>query len=370
MWPFASAAKRQVARRDYELRAVAFAQAIAESVENRGLGDAVGGIVAIGLAVQEACAGIWGRAFASASISGSRASGILGPSTLELIGREFIQTGQSCFILEVDDAGQLFAGVASSWEVNGRGVDPRAWRYRLDVLGPSGNRTKRSPSSSVLHFMLNRDPAQPWQGQSPITRSKLSRDLAAALETRLGEELAGVVGNLLSIPRDPGKRVDKDGNAVDALAEVKRTIAGLKGKTAIVETTQAGWGEGRLAAPSQDWKPQRLGANPPQTLVDLRDHMTNALANAAGVPPSLLGAQIDGTAQRESWRRFLHGTIAPAGLVVAEELTNKLEQESRLDFDGLFASDLSGRARAFQSMVVAGMEVSKAAALAGLMGSD
>ena len=33
----------------------------------------------------------------------------------------------------------------------------------------------------------------------------------------------------------------------------------------------------------------------------------------------------------------------------------------------MFASDLSGRARAFQSMVGGGMDVQKAAALAGLM---
>jgi hypothetical protein len=36
----------------------------------------------------------------------------------------------------------------------------------------------------------------------------------------------------------------------------------------------------------------------------------------------------------------------------------------------MFASDLSGRARAFQSMVGGGMDVSKAAALAGLMDAD
>ena len=37
-----------------------------------------------------------------------------------------------------------------------------------------------------------------------------------------------------------------------------------------------------------------------------------------------------------------------------------------LNFDALFAADLSGRARAFQSMVGGGMDVAKAAALSGL----
>ena len=36
----------------------------------------------------------------------------------------------------------------------------------------------------------------------------------------------------------------------------------------------------------------------------------------------------------------------------------------------VIASDISGRARAFQSLVKGGMDVSKAAALAGLMESE
>ena len=41
-----------------------------------------------------------------------------------------------------------------------------------------------------------------------------------------------------------------------------------------------------------------------------------------------------------------------------------------MNFDKLFASDLSGRARAFGSMVQGGMDVTKAATLAGLMEQD
>ncbi|MCY4511367.1 MAG: hypothetical protein OXG35_31050 [Acidobacteria bacterium] len=41
-----------------------------------------------------------------------------------------------------------------------------------------------------------------------------------------------------------------------------------------------------------------------------------------------------------------------------------------MSFDRLFAGDLSGRARAFQSLVGGGMDPGKAAGLAGLMESD
>ena len=45
-------------------------------------------------------------------------------------------------------------------------------------------------------------------------------------------------------------------------------------------------------------------------------------------------------------------------------------QPISLSFDGLFAADLAGRARAFQSLVNGGMDVAKAAALAGLMQAE
>ena len=41
-----------------------------------------------------------------------------------------------------------------------------------------------------------------------------------------------------------------------------------------------------------------------------------------------------------------------------------------MDFNRFFAADLSGRARAFQSMVGGGMDVVRAAALAGLMEAE
>ena len=65
----------------------------------------------------------------------------------------------------------------------------------------------------------------------------------------------------------------------------------------------------------------------------------------------------------------LFGVLSPLGRKVESELRRRLGDVS-LDCSELRASDLSGRARAFQSMVGAGMDISKAAGLAGLMDSD
>ena len=78
--------------------------------------------------------------------------------------------------------------------------------------------------------------------------------------------------------------------------------------------------------------------------------------------------QSDGTGRREAWRPFLHASIAPVVLGVAADLADKLDiPELSFNHDAMSASDISGRARAFGSMVKAGMDLDRVAALSGLL---
>ena len=70
------------------------------------------------------------------------------------------------------------------------------------------------------------------------------------------------------------------------------------------------------------------------------------------------------------WRLTLFGVLSPLGKKVERELQDNLEDSITLSWQELRASDLCGRARAFQSMVNGGMGVERAAALAGLMMED
>ena len=56
--------------------------------------------------------------------------------------------------------------------------------------------------------------------------------------------------------------------------------------------------------------------------------------------------------------------------MVQAEMRDKLDDEVSLSWQELRASDLSGRARAFQSMVGGGMALADAVAIAGLMVED
>ena len=268
------------------------------------------------------------------------------------MGRDLVVRGEA---LIVDYGGGLVR--ANTWEVYGTNPDRNAWRYVAQIPSPEGQRRVSRAGDAVAHPRYSADAARPWQGIGPMQRARTGGALAGALESRMSEEAGGATGYLLPIPSDA---------ADDTVGQLKADIGKLGGKTALVETTAAGWGEGRTAAPRQDWTPQRLGANWPASTPIVYSQSQLAVLAACGVPVELVQAA-DGTGQREAWRRCLHGTIQPLGRILAEELSRLYRRPVTLDFEALAASDIAGRARAFQSMVGAGMEAGAAAAAAGLM---
>ena len=148
--------------------------------------------------------------------------------------------------------------------------------------------------------------------------------------------------------------------------QLQADLRSINGRLALVESTASNWGDGSQGAPKRDLEQTRIGASPPDVLAVLRSDAALLVLALMGVPVTLL-QRADGTALRESWRGFLHSSVQPVADLVAEELSAKLDKPVTLSFDRLFASDLSGRARAFQSMVNGGLATDKAAGLAGLM---
>ena len=69
---------------------------------------------------------------------------------------------------------------------------------------------------------------------------------------------------------------------------------------------------------------------------------------------------------RESFRQVLHSLLKPLGAILAEELREKLHPDAALDFSALRAGDITGSARAFGSLVTAGLTPRSAAAIVGL----
>ena len=349
-------------------RTVAGARTRAMASTNAAMVSALAGIPAAtdensGDTLTYSMEGTDAAAFAGARVTPSNAmTAGLTPACRALIARDLIRRGESVHAIGVE-AGAVRLAPVGSWDVRG-GPDERAWWYRVDVFGPSGNLTHFVPSGSVIHARYAVDAARPWYGIGPLGWARSTGTLAANLETRLGEEAGGPVGHLLPIPADGG-----DGSDDDPTKMLKADLAAGKGRTMLVETTSAGFGEGRMAAPSEDWKPRHFGASPPDSLPTLRTDAALAVLAACQVPAALF-TDADGTSQRESWRRRAMGPLAGLAATVEVELAAKLDQPVRLDFSGLWAHDLSGRASAFKSFVAGGMALDKAAGLAGLMDSD
>lgn len=340
MWPF----------RKTEDRAVTYTEQISEARQSAAEGAELS---SDGLAAVEIVAGLYGRAFTQANITGVELD--IPPDTLALIGRSFAVRGEC--ILALDDGEPI---PAASWDISGKAVDPLAWRYKLELPAPSGTVSRSLPASQVLHFRANAAPERPWEGRSPFDMAKGTASLAAAVERTLRHEMRVPTGGIIPFP---------NGSSADSLKTLKSELRRLRGDFIPLESMSAGWGDGPSSQVSRDWGAVRYKPEPDTGVIRLHDETTQSLLAAAGVPVEL-ATSAEGSATREAWRRFLHATIQPLGLFVVAELRRKLSGVPAINFDGLFASDLSGRARAFQSLVGGGMTVERAATLAGLLAGE
>ena len=339
MWPFGKFEHRESAT-----------DAIVSALISQAGGSSVPPSVEA-LGAVEAAAGLWSRAFASATVEPSTiVTNALSPAVLAAIGRNLAVRGEAVFVLDVNGVVELTQ--ASSWKVSG-GVRPETWRYAVELPLPSGGVVKRNlPAEQVIHLRYATRPSKPWIGVSPLGMADETRALATWIERRLAEEASTATSYVLPLP---------EGANVDALTA---DIKGGRGRLHIVDTTAAAWGDGTASAPRADWKSNRLGANPPESLGKLRENVGNDIFGVYGIPSSIHGT---GGSARESYRQFLSSTIIPLSKMVIEEASVKLNTPTlALDFSELRAADISSRARAYGVLINAGMPPAEAAEATGL----
>ena len=262
------------------------------------------------LGAVEAAAGLWSRAFASAGVEPSTpVTNALTPAVLAAIGRGLAVRGETVFELEVN-GGMVNLLQASSWKVSG-GTRAESWRYAVELPLPSGRVVKRTlPAEAVVHLRYATRPGKPWAGISPLGMADETRALATWLERRLAEEASTSTGYVLPLP---------EGGDVEKL---KADLKAGRGRLQLVDTTAAAWGEGTASAPRQDWKSNRLGANPPESLGKLRSDVKADIFGVYGIPSSIHGT---GGSSRESYRQFLSSTIQPLAKIALAELSVKLD---------------------------------------------
>ena len=352
MWPFTRKPEKRAGGSSYTDTVV---NAIVEAAGAPGMDSTR-------TAAVEACAATYAAGFACARVEGvsGAVAAALTPACLSLMARNLIRGGEDVHAIEFE-GGRLRLQPAGTWDVRGP-VSEDSWTYRVDTFGPTDQRSRFLPASSVVHTRYSVDPARPWCGLGPLQWAVSTARLAGRLEGGLAKEAGAPAAQLVPVPSDGG-----DGDTdTDPLAKLKADIAKGGGKALLVETTAAGWGEGQGSAPRRDWEQRRLGADWPDVLSSTRAAVFHHVAAACGVPPVLLTEQAEGTSQREGLRRFAHLALEPLGEIVASELRAKLDAPGLgFDFSPLMASDLAGKARAFGILVKHGVDKAEALRRAG-----
>ena len=240
LWPFKRRTERRTLGGDFTDRVIRSAEAeAAAKVADAGSTAAV-----------EAAAGLLSRSLAAATVEAAEwARDAVCASYLAQAGRDLIRRGASLHVIRVDSEGRAALWPVSSWHWQGRSPDPKLWTVRATAFGPSGSMTwDAMPQAGVVFHRWGSTPGAAYVGLGPLGWASASAKVSAETERSLGDESAGPLAKLLPIPTDGG-----DGGDDDPLKMVKRDIAGARGRALLLETTSAGYGDGRPAAPQRDW---------------------------------------------------------------------------------------------------------------------
>ena len=296
------------------------------------------------VAALEVAAGALSRAFMAAEVSG-QGGNVFNPHIMGRIARTLIECGE--FLGEVE-AGAMLEPTTYDIQPNGD------YRVTYQQRGRDGE-TRIIPRSACFHVRYNVE-LQTQRGIAPLSNARQLKRLVQRIEQASALEASADVGYLIPTPK----------MSTDQQDAIRREMKNLKGRISLVETMAAGFDQGRPSAPYGDWRQQRFGVAIPESNMMAQQQGFYQVLSCCGYPAALARSDTGDTGRREAWRQYLHGTIAPLGRLVALE-ASRIHWPITIDWQPLFASDISGRARAFQSMVKAGMSPADAMAKAGLM---
>ena len=338
-----------------------FADAVVRLIEARASGSAAD---ASSTAAVECASGSLSRAFQRAEVVAEPwVQEAVTPTVLAQIGRDLVRAGDSLHAIRMSRDGTMTLIPCSSWHWEGS-HDPATWTVRATAYGPSTSTTWNLPAAGVVFVSWGSTPGQPYIGTGPTSWAHTTTRLAAATERQLADEAGGPIAQILPYPRGP----DNPDDDTDSLGGLLADIAGARGGALLTETTAAGLGEGRQAAPPTDWIARRLGAQPPAELVKLAQDSFERTLAATGTPMALY-SNADGTSQREALRRWHQNLVLPLARSLEHELSRKLETDVKITFD-TYGMDMVSRAQVVAKLTGAGVALPVALQAVGLADAE
>ena len=223
-----------------------------------------------------------------------------------MIGRDLVLQGQSVLQFGVMPGGPTLRRPAE-YDLVGS-PDPATWRYRLRYIGPTRDSTSAGTVADVCHIRLNEDARSPHCGTSPILAAADTAGALAGLERALRLEANATSGYV--IPSASAEGMD-----AESFTALKTDLSKLAGGTRIVPSLGPRAGDPQGRSGDADWKAQRIGLNPPQSVVELRSSAALGVMAAAGIPavPMVSGARGRNGPLREALRQFVHAYHPAAG---------------------------------------------------------
>ena len=290
------------------------------------------------LAVVESCVSLISEPFLVARLTGPLKS----LRTLYVACRDVQRYGNSVWAIDTE-TGVLNLQRAHKFRVFGQSLDPDTWEYELELMAPDGVVKKRLPAPAVVHIRLPGNSDSDWLGCAPWQNASLSADAMAEIERGVRDEGRAINGRVWLAPDAASQE------QVTAMANTVRKVKG--GNSVVAETTAAGWGQSKAAAPERDWTAVKMGQDHTQGNVIMRDGVQAALAAAYGVPGAYFNPNATAPALREIKRlTFLNKTL-PLAAMASEELSNKLPETVEISWPNLAdqSIDVHLRARAAEA---------------------
>ena len=173
----------------------------------------------------------------------------------------------------------------------------------------------------------------------------------------MAQEVNARVGHLLTLP---------DGTSDENLMALRRDLASIEGGVSLVETTSAGHGQGMRSAPQVRLAAKAIrgaGARIEHSSPLGTSHWTSSRRWAF---PLLSTTERTACRQGEAYRLLLVTTLQPIAELIVGELSRKLETTVEIGFRRLHTADIQSRARAFGTMIAAGVDEETAMEVSGL----
>ena len=301
----------------------------------------------------QAVSGMISRSLAASKVrvEDPRFERLIRPRLLAWTGRKCLLEGEACILY---DEGQLVPADYHTW------ISPTV--LELTFYNPTDTITRRVVAEQVALPFWEVSLSRYFEGFSPYSNPSGGVALQRDLEALLSREARSPHGTILWL--EPQDNHPPQGAGETEAADIAGEQSFIyRGKGSIGVMTGGSYQAG--PSPSRRGETTRFGYNPPQPVLQALMNGHYQVLSAAGVDPSIFNHNIEAVAGH---RNFINGVAQPTADVIAAELSALLETDVTIDCSpSRQADDIQSRARAFNSLVSAGLNAEQAVAITGLL---